>query len=215
MKTKLSIALLSVLVFASAGAQAANIVQNGSFEADNIGNASWTFLNSVTGWHSSSVFEIQKGATQGGYNGFNTEAYDGIQYLELNSTSLTSVWQNLTTTAGSSYTLSFAFSGRPDTPNGLKSTFEVYWGDTKLINSSAKAKSDWVEYTFEDLVATGTNTQLKFVSLGPTAAPSYGSYLDGVTVIAAVPEPSTYGMLALGLGVIGFISTRKRKHNLA
>ncbi|MCB5187536.1 DUF642 domain-containing protein [Methylobacillus caricis] len=211
----MSIALLSVLAFASAGAQAANIVQNGSFEADNIGNASWAYLNSVTGWQSSSIFEIQKGATQGGQDGFNAEAYDGIQYLELNSTALTSVWQDLATTAGTTYTLSFAFSGRPDTPDGLKSTFEVYWGDTKLINSSAKAKSDWVEYTFEDLVATGTTTQLRFVSLGPAAAPSYGSYLDGVSVIAAVPEPSAYGMLALGLGVVGFVSTRKRKQNLA
>ncbi|WP_025869766.1 DUF642 domain-containing protein [Methylobacillus glycogenes] len=211
MKTTLKIAIISALAFASAGVQAANIVQNGSFEADNIGNAAWTYLNSVTGWQSNGVFEIQKGATQGGQAGFNAEAYDGIQYLELNSTKLTSVWQNLSTVNGASYTLSFAFSGRPDTPNGLKSTFEVYWGDVKLINSSAKAKSDWVEYTFEDLVATGSNTQLKFVSLGPTAAPSYGSYLDGVTVTAAVPEPSTYGMLALGLGVMGLMTRRQRK----
>lgn len=60
-------------------------------------------------------------------------------------------------------------------------------------------------------------------SWGPTAAPAICSYaLGGVyqkecgeggeafTIYAAVPEPSTYALLALGLGVVGVAARRRR-----
>jgi PEP-CTERM motif len=33
----------------------------------------------------------------------------------------------------------------------------------------------------------------------------------GFTVAAAVPEPETYGMLALGLGIVGIAVRRRRQ----
>lgn len=41
----------------------------------------------------------------------------------------------------------------------------------------------------------------------PTAKGSYGGNL---TFTAAVPEPETYGMLALGLGLVGFAARRRQ-----
>jgi hypothetical protein len=38
---------------------------------------------------------------------------------------------------------------------------------------------------------------------------SYGGNID--VVIAAVPEPETYAMLAAGLGLIGFMARRKKQ----
>ena len=35
------------------------------------------------------------------------------------------------------------------------------------------------------------------------------SYLDNVSVMAAVPEPESYAMMLLGLGLLGFMARRK------
>jgi hypothetical protein len=40
------------------------------------------------------------------------------------------------------------------------------------------------------------------------SSPTYGSYLDNVSVMAAVPEPETYAMMLLGLGLLGFMARR-------
>lgn len=211
-------ALIAALLSMSAASHAAtNIVVNGGFEADSIGGNAWSLLNSVTGWSSTGPFEIQKGNDTGGFAAFNS-SYEGIQYLELNSTTLTTVSQQLSTVDGGIYNLSFAYSGRSDTPNSLKSSVEVYWGGQKLVASKVSAHSDWIEYSFDDLAGYGESTLLSFKSTGPISASSYGSYLDGVIVnridipVTPVPEPSTYGMLFVGLGMLGFLS-RRRKSN--
>ncbi|MCB5184646.1 DUF642 domain-containing protein [Methylobacillus gramineus] len=210
---KLSVVFCGALLAASTGVNAApNIVVNGGFEADTISGA-YEQLAAVTGWNSDGVFEIQRGSDHGGWTAFNA-AYEGEQYLELNSTTLTSIWQGLNTTVGQTYNLSFAYSGRSDTPGELNSAFEVYWGGTQLVASSTPSDSGWVTYSFSNLLATSNLTDLRFVSTNPQGAPSYGSFLDGV-VVTAVPEPSTYGMLALGLGVIGFLGRRERKSMLS
>ncbi len=38
--------------------------------------------------------------------------------------------------------------------------------------------------------------------------------MTGTQVIASVPEPETYGMMLVGLGMLGFISRRKRNHRV-
>ncbi|MCB5187123.1 DUF642 domain-containing protein [Methylobacillus caricis] len=210
---KLSLAFCGVLLAASNGVSAApNIVVNGGFEADAISGA-YEQLVAVTGWSSDGIFEIQKGSDTGGWPQFNT-TYEGQQYLEINSTQLTSVWQDLSTTAGELYNLSFAYSGRLDTPNQLNSALEVYWGTSQVVATSVTNHSGWVVYNFTNLLAESNLTTLKFTSTDPQGAPSYGSYLDAV-VVTAVPEPSTYGMLALGIAIVGFISRRDRQHLLS
>lgn len=43
-----------------------------------------------------------------------------------------------------------------------------------------------------------------------------GGYLGGfVPTVAAVPEPSEYALMLLGLGMVGFVATRRKKQNLA
>ena len=211
--TLFTIAALASLVTAGAANAATELVVNGSFESDVI-SSPYAQLSTITGWTSSvsgnTAFELQKGATQGGLSGFNPVAADGKQYLELNTESLSSTSQTLATTAGSNYTLSFAYSGRPDTPGGANSLMNVYWGSTLLTATSLIGNTGgvWQSYS-QNLTALGSSTVLRFESIGPVSAPTYGSYLDNVSVMAAVPEPETYAMMLLGLGLLGFMARRK------
>lgn len=211
--TLLKIAALATLVTAGAANAATELVVNGSFESNAI-SSPYAQLSAVTGWTSSvsgnTAFEIQKGATQGGLSGFNPVAADGMQYLELNTESLSSTYQTIATTAGGTYALSFAYSGRPDTPGGASSLMNVYWGSTLLTPTALVGNTGgtWQTYN-QNLTALGASTVLRFESIGPVSAPTYGSYLDNVSVMAAVPEPETYAMMLLGLGLLGFMARRK------
>lgn len=209
-KKYLSAAALLAMIGFSASASA-NLVVNGGFEADVISGA-YSQQSTITGWSSNQPFELQRGTNAGGISGFNS-SYEGNQYLELNSTTLSSIYQTLTTAVGQLYDLSFAYSGRPDTPGGAVSSMQVFWNGA-LLNPTvtAAANSGWMVYSYSNLVATGLNTVLAFNSTGPTSATSYGSYLDAVNV-NAVPEPMTIAMMFLGLGLMGFlISKRKGMH---
>ena len=211
--TLFKIAALASLITAGGANAATELVVNGSFESNAI-TTPFAQLSAVTGWTSSvsgnTAFEIQKGATQGGLSGFNPVAAAGTQYLELNAERLTSVSQSLATTAGGTYALSFAYSGRPGTPGGASSLMNVYWGSTLLTPTALVGTTTGVWQTYsQNVTALGSSTLLRFESIGPASAPTYGSYLDNVSVTTAVPEPESYVMMLLGLGLLGFMVRRK------
>ena len=205
---KITFAALTLIVSTSALATPENLVRNGSFE-DLTGitmNPTWAQSSALTGWSSTNdaKFEIQLAGTPS----FAT-AYDGAHYLELNSNKLGGITQTLSTIAGQSYALAFGYANRQGA--GAASSFEVYWGDT-LIASLNTASTTWTSYSGgTPLLATSDATTLAFVSTGPSSNPSYGSYLDGVSVttVSAVPEPETYAMLLTGLGLMATIGRRR------
>jgi hypothetical protein len=212
----LKLALAALLGTACAAASASNpsndIVVNGSFQDNNIGNAPWAYLSSVVGWTSTGPFEIEKGNNAGGWSSFNP-ADNGNQYLELDSTELTTISQDLHTSKGTTYDLSFQYSGRSDTPGQAASEMAVYWNGKQIAVITEPAKSGWVTFNFDNLVATGKNTDLSFAALGPTSAPSYGNYLDNVVVrnVPAVPEAGSFAMLAAGLAFVTYSVRRRRQ----
>jgi len=51
---------------------------------------------------------------------------------------------------------------------------------------------------------------LSFLAVGTPAGVPPFSLLDGVSMTSAVPEPQTWGMLGLGLGLVGFAARRRK-----
>ncbi len=204
MKTRKIVAVAALLI-AAGGAQASALVTNGSFE--NPGVSSWGNQSSILGWTGGAYgIEIQPNGTVSGVS-----AFDGNQYVELDTTANSSMWQDLSTTASNTYTLSFAYMPRPDNAGGsLSNQIEVFWGGSKLGTFTGKSKlGPWLEVEFANLSAfAGPSTRLEFRAAG--ISDSYGGFIDGV-VVTAVPEPESYALLLAGLGLIGVVARRHSK----
>ncbi len=115
--------------------------------------------------------------------------------------------QNLATTPGATYELSYWLRmdvvGETLTPNN----FEVFWNGALIRDDSFDSTFAYTEGVHSALAATGGSTELKF---GFRQVP--GVFLfDDVTVVqaAAVPEPSA--LLLCGLTLIGWAGIRIRR----
>ncbi|MDY6782865.1 MAG: DUF642 domain-containing protein [Cyanobacteriota bacterium] len=159
-----------------------NLVSNGSFEKpdttqENSGGISGLlWKNPIAGWQSSKGIDIEIDNQQ--LAGITPS--EGAQFLELDSYSeVNSVYQDIPTEAGKTYTLSFAFSPRPDVADNK---LNVSWGNTVLAQLSADGTgltdTQWQTKTYT-VQATGAKTRLSFDNLNETSD-GLGSYLDDV-----------------------------------
>lgn len=170
-----------------------NIVANGSFETPVVdpilGNdgGTWdSFPDETEGleWYVSEASDDSISSEleiQSGYAGWL--AAEGEQFAELDSTVPTIIGQRLLTTPGAEYTLSFAFSARPDTAIE-NNAVEVFWnGDSLGVITTDAAISDntaWSTYTFT-VTAAGDGASVAFADRG-TPADGFGTFLDNVSV---------------------------------
>ncbi|MDP3662391.1 MAG: FxDxF family PEP-CTERM protein [Nitrosomonas sp.] len=190
-------ALLATPMLASA---AVDLVTNGSFEADPQSNGSWNIYSSLTGWNGSPNIELR--------NNVAGTAYDGSNFVELDTHSNSSMSQLLTGAAGL-YELSFWYSARPGTgtTNDLSFSFDGIANGT-VLTGIGNAGSNHFWQHFSQIVNFDGNGLLTFSAVG--ISDSYGGSLDMVSFTSAVPEPETYAMLLAGLGLLGFMARRRK-----
>ena len=181
----------------------AGLVINGGFEDPTIPNPSFSQFPSIPGWTLASgpAIEIQ--------NHVAGSPFDGQQFVELDSSANSGMYQDLATVAGQSYVLSFAYSPRPGVPessNGI----DIRWGalDLGTIQQTGIGHADtvWSIHTYE-LVATSSTTRLQFTAVG--TSDSLGGYLDAVSV-NPVPEPASLAMCGIAV-VTGLSVARFRR----
>ena len=163
-----TMAVVALSVLSAACAQLGpNLVVNGSFEDPVVTSPiRWDIFPSIPGWTLSygSGIEIQRQ-----YNGWS--AAHGSQWVELDARGSIGIYQNIPTTSGAVYQLSFAFSPRPENrpDNEAYDGVRVLWGGNHVATITADGRSlsqpNWVYYTYT-LVASGTLTRLEFQDAG-------------------------------------------------
>lgn len=205
MKRLIAASLLAAPLFALAAP--VNLVNNGSFESTVIGNGSYAIVNSVVGWTvGPHGLEIRNNVAGSAFNGSN--------FTELDTTTNSWISQTLNTVAGASYTLSFAYTNRPDNQGAVSNGLTWQIGDLsgKVGNNTA---TSWQTFS-TTFTGTGSPMTLRFGATG--RSDSYGTSLDNVVVstlsaggnASAVPEPHSLALMLAGLGAMGFVARRRK-----
>jgi hypothetical protein len=154
----------------------ANLVQNGNFAS---GLSGWSLSGNGGYWF--------------GYSG----GADGGAFMGLSSLSLSPLYQNVPTTSGQSYSLSFYFRG--SYPAGQSPPFgvNVFWNSQEVGSFTLNVfSSDWVYESLSVVGGPGSQSRLEFRDPLPTL-----SALDDVCLVA-IPEPSVLAIIGLA-AVIG------------
>ncbi len=185
----------------------ANLITNGSFETPNQATKTWNVYETIDGWTTTfgPGIEIQDHVTG--------LAYDGDQFVELDSHSNSSMEQLIDTIAGASYDLSFAYSPRPgyaaDT-TGIEVWFDGSLVDTIAYSGVGLSNTSWsiLNYT---VIASGDTTSLEFKAVGSND--SFGGYIDDVCLELcdnpAVPAPGAVVLGSLGMSLVGWLRRRR------
>ena len=201
MKCILPLALALTALFAVPAS--ADIVINGGFEDPGLQSHSYSYLHSIPGWTLASgpAIEVQ--------NHVAGSPFAGRQFVELDSSANSSMYQDLSTVVGRTYELSFAYSARPGV--AANSTgIDVSWAGSSVASLALSGigfhDTSWHVYTY-DIKADSTTTRLQFSATG--ISDSYGGYLDAVKV-SAVPEPSVMALSSIaGLTALGAAIRRR------
>ena len=181
---------------------AQNIVVDGGFESQSQAAGTWNVYRSIPGWTtvSGSGIEVR--------NQLAGTAFEGHNFVELDSFDNSAMAQTLATDAGTHYTLSFEYSARAGVA-AASNPISVYWNgnllDTADLDGTGQSDNVWHAYSYS-VVGTGQDT-LMFAAGGTND--SVGGSLDAVSV-TAVPEPSTGALMVGGLALIGFSLGKRR-----
>jgi hypothetical protein len=202
-----------------AAAQAANLLQNGSFED------STSPFTTPPGW-----FNI--GHTEGvlSYATLGLPAFDGDYVYVTGGQSSNGflfpgegIGQTVGTTAGDIYQLSFGYTG--ENCPGCSTVFTVNLGAfsqdfTIVADDSGFFRKAFTVATLDPYVATGASTTLSFVLKSTTNIGNNDPIFDRVILerigtTDGVPEPATWALMLLGFGSAGAMLRRRRGAMLA
>lgn len=201
----------SVLAFAGPARADTPTVVNGGFEQPAIANGTFALSPSIPGW------TLEKGTSIETQNHVAGSPYEGDQFVELDSDASSGIYQDVATTAGSSYTLQLAFSPRPGTGPADNTLTVRFGGVTVLVNTRDGSKlgdTNWDVFNIP-VTATAATSRIELIDTS-SLSNSVGVYVDDVSLVpppaAALPEaPMAVGIPLAGAAVFGFAFWRRRR----
>ena len=206
------------LLSACAGAQAANLIQNGSFESPIVGAGGYAIVgagNSFTGWDVVGVGNVAP--ISGTFSGFGAtlNAQDGAQWIDMTGATTTGagIQQSVSTAPGQVYRLSFWVGNIAS--GGSTSKIDVKVDGATLFSATNSTLTPgafvWERFS-TTFTATGSTTTLAFFNGDPSGDDNNG--LDNISLAAAVPEPATWALMILGFGGAGAVVRSRRRSAL-
>lgn len=195
-------AAIAALALAGPAAHASGeLIHNGGFEsAGGFSGGFETIASGLDGWTIGGTVDL--------INTYWTPA-SGNYSLDLNGGGAGSISQSFATVVGQTYNVSFSLAGNP-VGGGEKFFYASVTAPVSYtFDTTGRTLADmgWVRKGFS-FVATSNISTLSFV--GDPYHSYYGAALDDISVMAAVPEPGTYGMLLAGLAMVGGLARRRK-----
>ncbi len=212
----------------TAPAHAANLLQNGSFEAGYSG-APW---ETYTATHSPgptdhfAYWQIDFGQVDiinTLWDGSDADTLKNDASVDMNGSLGGGISQVFATTVGALYHVSFDiagnYAGAPVTKHMDAKVAGVTLPNAAIVSNhytfdvtgKSATNMGWESRGF-DFIATESTTRISFAS---TITGNAGMALDNVEVTlgtaAPVPEPETYAMMLAGLGLLGFAARRRKQ----
>ena len=178
---------------------ALNLVTNGSFE---VGTAPGVYATVGTGDSNITGWSVSNGTVD--YIGSYWTAADGSRSIDLAGNSYGTLSQAIHLVANQAYSLTFFLSANPDNsefPRTVQVGIDGLIQDFNFTGSPNLSNMGWQQQTLNFVAGSTGSTLLSFTALN--AGTFYGPALDNVS-LSAVPEPSTWAMMLLGLSMIGF-----------
>jgi hypothetical protein len=239
MKIFLALAAVAAIASAGSASAVTNLVQNGDFSSLSNGlgqltSASYGGVTTAPPWTSggynlvmnvadqdvstvygSNDFGLWDAADSGGANSWNGQAPGGANFVALDGDFDTGPLSQTITglVAGKTYALTFdyAFGQQqgffgPTVQTLSASVGASAWTSTPYALGS-QGFSGWTPETFIFHASSASET-LSFLASGNVPVPPF-AMLANVQVLAA-PEPGTWALLILGVGVVGGVARRRR-----
>ncbi len=183
-----------------------NLVDNGGFEAPVQDPNTWSIVpssNPLLKWLTAWVSPETTGTLGLEIERLNAYVnHSGDQHAELDGDHPVTTWENVPTTPGTTYQLSFWHAARGDSPTGAADNTMDVLVDGSVVRSvsgdtAAAPGTDngYVHYT-NTFTSTGATTKVEFKDTGTDN--SYGNFIDdvGLSCVPPVQEPTTATVVA-------------------
>jgi len=188
-------AAIAIVVAGGTGAQAQNLIVNGSFEKPVVtagGTSSFVTGDAFFGWNVVGANgDVAVTSDQFASRGFVFPAQSGAQWLDLSGTldmANVGVEQTVSTTRGAKYELAFSVGNVFDAkgPFGTSSRVDVFINGVLAMSAIALAGNDatmtWQNFSYKFVAGSGKTT-IAFINADPQGDQICG--LDSVSLLAS------------------------------